>query len=120
MIMKYVSGPLVILYGSYDPIYCHARQQAPVHMVRHLNIFGQVQGVGFRYHFSQQAQRLRIAGWVRNRRGGSVEAMIEGTPEAVEALLAWARLGPPSARVERVEVGEAEGVFAGFELRPTE
>lgn len=89
-------------------------------IVRNLNIFGQVQGVGFRYHFSDQAQRLGITGWVRNRRGGSVEAMIQGTPEAVEALLAWTRLGPPSARVERVEVSEAEGAFAGFELRPTQ
>ena len=89
-------------------------------MVKHLSIHGNVQGVGFRYHFSEQAQRLGIAGWVRNRRGGSVEAMIEGTPEAVEALLAWARLGPPAARVERVEVNAAEGAFAGFELRPTE
>jgi acylphosphatase len=89
-------------------------------VVRNLNIFGQVQGVGYRYHFSQQAQRMGITGWVRNRRGGSVEAMIEGTPEAVEALLAWARLGPPAARVERVQVSEAEGVFTGFELRPTQ
>ena len=89
-------------------------------MVRHLHIFGQVQGVGFRYHFSEQAQRLAITGWVRNRRGGSVEAMIEGTPEAVEALLAWARLGPPAAQVERIEVSAAEGRFAGFELWPTE
>ena len=89
-------------------------------MVRHLTIFGQVQGVAFRYHFSEQAQRLGITGWVRNRRGGSVEAMIEGTPEAVEALLAWARLGPPAARVERVEVSAAEGTFAGFELRRTQ
>ena len=89
-------------------------------VVRHLHIFGQVQGVGFRYHFSEQARRLGIAGWVRNRRSGSVEAMIEGTPEAVEALLAWARLGPPAARVERVEVSAAEGAFAGFELRPTQ
>jgi acylphosphatase len=89
-------------------------------VVRNLNIFGQVQGVGFRYHFSEQAQRLGITGWVRNRRGGSVEAMIEGTPEAVETLLAWARLGPPAARVERVEVSEGEGAFAGFELRPTQ
>jgi acylphosphatase len=89
-------------------------------MVKHLSIHGNVQGVGFRYHFREQAQRLGITGWVRNRRGGSVEAMIEGTPEAVEALLAWARLGPPAARVERVELSEAEGAFAGFELRPTE
>jgi acylphosphatase len=88
-------------------------------VVKNLHIFGQVQGVGFRYHFSEQAQRLGITGWVRNRRGGNVEATIAGTPEAVEALLAWARLGPPAARVERVVVSAAEGEFAGFELRPT-
>ena len=89
-------------------------------MVRHLHIFGLVQGVGFRYHFCEQAQGLAITGWVRNRRGGSVEAMIEGTPEAVEALLAWARRGPALAQVERGEVGAAEGAFNSFELRPTE
>lgn len=89
-------------------------------MVKHLHIFGLVQGVGFRYHFSEQAQSLGITGWVRNRRGGGVEAVIEGTAESVETLLAWARLGPPAARVERVEVGAATGAFTGFELRPTE
>lgn len=89
-------------------------------MVRHLHIFGQVQGVGFRYRFGEEAQRLGISGWVRNRRGGSVEAMIAGTPEALQVLTAWARLGPPSARVERIEVSAAEGEFVGFELRPTE
>jgi acylphosphatase len=89
-------------------------------VVRNLHIFGQVQGVGYRYHFSEQARRLGIAGWVRNRRGGSVEAMIQGAPEAVEALLAWARVGPPAARVERIDVSEAEGAYAGFELRPTQ
>ena len=89
-------------------------------MVRHLHIFGLVQGVGFRYHFMEQAQGLDITGWVRNRRGGSVEAMIAGTPEAVEALTAWTRRGPAAARVERVEVSDTEGAFVGFELRPTE
>ena len=89
-------------------------------MVRHLHIFGQVQGVGFRYRFSEQAQRLGISGWVSNRRGGSVEAMIAGTPEALQVLTAWARLGPPAARVERIEVSAADGEFTGFELRPTE
>lgn len=88
-------------------------------MVKHLDIFGQVQGVGFRYRFSEQAERLGISGWVRNRRGGSVEALIAGTPESVEALIAWARVGPPAAQVERVEACEAEGAFDGFELRPT-
>ena len=89
-------------------------------MVRHLHIFGLVQGVGFRYRFMEQAQGLGIKGWVRNRRGGSVEAIIEGTPEAVEAMLAWARRGPPAAQVERVEVSDTEGGYSGFELRPTE
>jgi acylphosphatase len=89
-------------------------------MVRYLHIFGQVQGVGFRYRFSEEAQRLGISGWVRNRRGGSVEAIIAGTPEALQVLTAWARRGPPAARVERIEVSAAEGEFIGFELRPTE
>ncbi|HUX27077.1 MAG TPA: acylphosphatase [Burkholderiales bacterium] len=89
-------------------------------MVKHLHIFGQVQGVGFRYSFCEEAQRLGISGWVRNRRGGSVEAMIAGTPEALQVLTAWARLGPSAARVERIEVSAADGEFTGFELRPTE
>ncbi|MBE0626286.1 MAG: acylphosphatase [Burkholderiales bacterium] len=89
-------------------------------MVRHLDIFGHVQGVGYRYRFMEEAQYLGVTGWVRNRRGGSVEAMIAGTAEALDALVAWARRGPPSAQVERVDVNEAEGKFAGFELRPTE
>ena len=89
-------------------------------MVKHLEIFGLVQGVGFRYHFSEQARRLGITGWVRNRRGGSVEAVIAGAPEAVEALIAWAGTGPSAASVDRIELSDAEGSFAGFELRPTE
>jgi len=89
-------------------------------MVRHLHIFGLVQGVGFRYHFAEQAQFLGITGWVRNRRGGSVEAMVAGAPEAVEAMLAWARRGPAAASVERVDVNEAEGTFTSFEMRPSE
>ncbi len=89
-------------------------------MVKHLHIFGQVQGVGYRYSFCEEAQRLGVSGWVRNRRGGSVEAMIAGTPEALQVLTAWARLGPPAARVERIEDNAADGEFTGFELRPTE
>lgn len=89
-------------------------------MVRHLLIFGLVQGVGFRYRLLEEAQFLGVSGWVRNRRGGSVEAMVAGAPEAVEAMIAWTRKGPPAAQVERVEVSPAEGTFSGFELRPTE
>ncbi len=89
-------------------------------MVKHLSIYGIVQGVGFRYHFRAQAQSVGVAGWVRNRRSGWVEAMIEGEPEAIDALIAWARVGPAAAQVERVEVSAAEGKFANFELWPTE
>jgi acylphosphatase len=89
-------------------------------MVKHLDIFGHVQGVGFRYRFMEEAQVLGVTGWVRNRRGGRVEAVISGTPAAVEALIAWARRGPPAAQVERVDVSPAEGAFTSFELRPTQ
>ena len=88
-------------------------------MVKHLSIHGYVQGVSFRYHFREQAQRLGISGWVRNLSDGSVEAMIAGSPASVEAMISWARVGPAAAQVERVEVSAAEGTFAGFELRPT-
>jgi acylphosphatase len=88
-------------------------------MVKHLYIHGRVQGVGFRHHFSSQARGLGITGWVRNRRDGTVEAMIEGAPETLDTLIAWARIGPPAAQVERVDIADAEGRFPGFELMPT-
>lgn len=89
-------------------------------MAKHLLISGRVQGVGFRYSMAEEAQRLGVTGWVRNRRDGTVEAVIDGRAAAVETLLAWARCGPPSARVGDVTVSEAGGTFARFEMRPTE
>lgn len=89
-------------------------------MAKHLLISGQVQGVGFRYSMAEEAERLGVTGWVRNRRDGTVEAVIDGQAAAVEALLAWARRGPPSARVSDVTISEAGGTFARFEMRPTE
>ena len=89
-------------------------------MARHLLISGRVQGVGFRYSMAEEAERLGATGWVRNRRDGAVEAVIDGQPAAVEALLAWARRGPPSARVTGVQISEAQGSFERFEMRPTE
>jgi acylphosphatase len=86
---------------------------------RRLRIRGVVQGVGFRYSLEREALRLGLTGWVRNRHDGSVEAMVAGTASAVEALVAWSHRGPPSARVERVEVSPGEGGFTAFEQRPT-
>jgi acylphosphatase len=67
-----------------------------------------------------EAARLGVTGWVRNRSDGSVEAVIQGPAEAVEALTRWARRGPADARVEGVEVSAAEGDFFGFEKRASE
>jgi acylphosphatase len=88
-------------------------------MAKHLLISGRVQGVGFRYSMAEEAERLGVTGWVRNRRDGTVEAVIDGQAAVVEALLAWARRGPPSARVTDVTITEMEGSFERFEMRPT-
>jgi len=88
-------------------------------VAKHLTISGLVQGVGFRFSMAEEAGRLGATGWVRNRRNGTVEAVIDGPAEAVDALLAWARRGPPSARVSDVKISEAAGGFDRFEMRPT-
>ena len=88
-------------------------------MAKNLKISGRVQGVGFRYSMGEEAERLGVTGWVRNRRDGTVEAVIDGAPDAMEGMLAWARRGPRGATVTGVEVSEIPGSFEGFELRPT-
>lgn len=93
---------------------------ASARTARHLSIRGRVQGVGYRESMRVEAARLGVQGWVRNRHDGSVEAWIEGVPEAVEALLAWVHRGPPAAMVLRVEATPAEpGSLDAFERRPT-
>ena len=71
-------------------------------------VSGRVQGVGFRYFVGGLATRHGLVGWVRNRRDGAVEGVAGGAPEAVEALLAACRRGPPSAYVGAVDVTEAD------------
>lgn len=88
-------------------------------MAKHLLISGRVQGVGFRYSMVEEAERLGATGWVRNRRDGTVEAMVDGADDAVAALVAWARHGPPAAQVSEVRISEAVGGFERFETRPT-
>jgi acylphosphatase len=89
----------------------------------HLIIAGRVQGVGYRYALHGEARARGVAGWVRNRRDGTVEAVLQGDAAVVEAVVAWARRGPPAARVERVDAraasGELERDYRGFEQLPT-
>lgn len=89
-------------------------------VTKHLIITGRVQGVGFRFYMERKARELGVTGWVRNRRDGSVEAVVQGTTGAVEAMIAWARRGPPSAIVAEVRVTDASGDYAAFDTRPTE
>jgi acylphosphatase len=89
-------------------------------ITRRVVVHGRVQGVGFREFMRREAVRHGVAGWVRNRRDGTVEAMISGPEEAVEAVIAWASHGPPSAQVTSIDVENAEGTFTEFEVRRTE
>jgi acylphosphatase len=73
---------------------------------RHVLIYGFVQGVGFRFAVERAANSRGVSGWVRNRPDGGVEAVFEGEPEDVEALVEFCRHGPRGAVVERTEVEE--------------
>lgn len=86
----------------------------------HLLISGRVQGVGFRWSMCAAALEHGARGWVRNRRDGRVEAVVDGDEASVAAMLAWARRGPRAARVDHVEsrpatAGEVALIGEGFE-----
>ena len=89
-------------------------------VTRRLAIRGRVQGVWFRESMRQEAERLGVTGWVRNRGDGSVEAVVQGSAAAVEVMVAWAKRGPQEAEVEGVEVTPAEGDYARFEKRASQ
>lgn len=74
----------------------------------HLTVRGRVQSVGFRAFVEEAAFDLGLKGWVRNRRDGSVEAVAAGTPTAVDALIEAVRRGPRAARVDGVDITEAD------------
>jgi acylphosphatase len=77
---------------------------------RRIVVEGEVQGVFFRSTCRREAQSRGVTGWVRNRPNGTVEAVLEGEPDAVDDVIAWARQGPPAARVSRVQVTEEDPV----------
>ena len=85
---------------------------------RRLVVHGDVQGVGYRWSCVRQAERLGVAGWVCNQPDGTVELAVEGSPQAVEALVAWSRRGPSDADVSYLEVSEEPPEAArGFSVR---
>ena len=87
----------------------------------HLVVVGRVQGVAFRAYAVDEATRLGLSGWVRNRFDGTVEARAEGSPDAVDAFVAWCRHGPPAARVKdvRISAEPATGQDDGFHVGTT-
>lgn len=89
---------------------------------RLVRVRGVVQGVGFRDGCMRHARALGLAGWVRNRRDGSVEALLQGSPQQVAQMCAWLRHGVPGARVDALEgtaVPAPSPPLEGFEVLPT-
>lgn len=89
---------------------------------RQLRITGMVQGVGYRDALRREAAKLGVTGWVRNRADGSVEAVVQGAQETLDVLAAWARRGPPAARVTGVAASPAaehDRTYERFEILPS-
>jgi acylphosphatase len=90
--------------------------EAPIR--RRATVHGHVQGVFFRDTTRRQALANGVAGWVSNRADGTVEAVLEGAPRAVQQMLQFLETGPPGASVHRVEVRDEEPQsLSGFEIR---
>jgi acylphosphatase len=84
---------------------------------RRVVVHGFVQGVGFRFAVERAAGSRGVSGWVRNRPDGTVEAVFEGEPDDVEALVGFCRRGPRGAEVERVDVAvESPEGLTGFRV----
>jgi acylphosphatase len=90
-------------------------------IARAVRAHGLVQGVGYRWSCVRQAQALGLAGWVRNRSDGTVEAWLQGPATQVDAMCEWMRTEVPGARVDRLEAEPAnpDPGLPGFEQRPT-
>ncbi len=92
----------------------------------HLMISGRVQGVSYRVWMQKEAQARGVSGWARNRASGDVEALLSGSPDAVQSLCEICRFGPPNARVEQILMSEPKpsdlelmGSQGSFAILPT-
>ena len=90
-------------------------------IAQRLVIRGRVQGVGYRYAMIELAEAMGVTGWVRNRRDGTVEAVVQGDDELVERLVAWSRRGPVGANVTAVDARPhaVDPALNDFTSRPT-
>lgn len=89
-------------------------------MAVRLRIFGRVQGVGYRAWLTRLAEQSGVDGWTRNRADGSVEALLHGDHETVQAVIECCHRGPPLARIDRIEQSTTESPRErGFVQRPT-
>ncbi|PJG86282.1 acylphosphatase [Conservatibacter flavescens] len=88
-------------------------------LIRQYNVYGRVQGVGFRYFTWKKAQQLDLKGFVRNLSDGSVSILVQGTQEQLAQFRHWLEEGPKTAHVERVleQHYDEERVFTTFEIR---
>ncbi|HRC08241.1 MAG TPA: acylphosphatase [Miltoncostaeales bacterium] len=87
---------------------------------RRVIVRGHVQGVWFRESTRQEAEKVGVTGWVRNLPDDTVEAALEGDPEAVEQVLAFVRVGPAAADVTSIDIRHETVVHeVAFEVRPT-
>lgn len=96
--------------------------EAPAFECRLARVRGRVQGIGYRDACVQQARALGLAGWVRNRLDESVEVLMQGSPQQLDALCAWLREGMPWALVDDIVVTPMQPPFARldrFERRAT-
>lgn len=87
----------------------------------HIRVYGHVQGVGFRYFTMTAAAKLKLTGWVRNRRDGFVEVVAEGDLEKLEKLARILKQGKNSSSVSEIkaDLQEASGEYGSFFVRPT-
>ncbi len=84
-------------------------------LTKRVRVHGLVQGVWFRDWTIREARVLGVDGWVRNRRDGTVEALVAGEADAVNAMIERLRLGSPNARVDRLEIEDSDEIVAsGF------
>ena len=91
-------------------------------IARRFSVRGRVQGVGYRMAMVEAARERGVSGWVRNRRDGTVEAVVQGDDASVGQMLEWCRRGPPGSRVSGLATCalEADPALSDFVLRPTE